>query len=170
MNDTNIQSLMSFLCPHEDEGVPMFIGCVAKALGSAKDRTVALTIGVSSATIANWKRRNRIPDDYQVWLNTTLIKKIVGYNRQYPKTELEARIALLRLLKETDGDPYKLGIKGEVAVANSMPGLLALSQFLLDRMYVTCRDESEVTVERLCDLLKTAMFFARRADHIRAFH
>lgn len=170
MNDINIQSLMSLLHPCEDEGVPMFIAYVAKALGSSKDRAVANTMGVSPATLANWKRRNRIPDDYQVWFNTTLIEKIVGFNSQYPTTDLDARIALLRLLKETNGDPYKLGDKGEVAVANSIPGLLALSQFLLDRMYSTCRDESEVSIEQLCNQLKTSMFFARHADHIRAFH
>ncbi|WP_417590795.1 hypothetical protein [Parasphingorhabdus sp.] len=169
MNNINLQSLMSLMVPAKDESVSMFIATVAKALSSAKDRVVADTMGVTPATIANWKRRNSIPEENQEWFKTTLVEKIVSYNRTWPRTELEARIAFLRLLERTNGDPYDIGEKGALAVANSMPGLLSLSQFLIDRMYSVCADEAEITTEAICDLLIPSMFIARNADHIRVF-
>lgn len=169
MNNMKMQSLMSLIVPAGDESVAMFIATVAKALSSPKDRVVADTIGVTPATIANWKRRNSIPEEYQAWFKSTLVEKIVGYNRIWPRTELEARIAFLRLLERTNGDPYDVGEKGALAVANSMPGLLALSQFVIDRMYSVCADEAEITTEAVCDLLIQSMFIARNADHIRVF-
>lgn len=168
MNDIKIQSLMSLLVPGEGESVAMFIATVAKAFGSHKDSTVADVIGVPRSAIANWKRRNSIPADYRALFTTAVIEKIVGRNHQYSSTHLEARMAFLRMLQRTNGDPYGLGDKGEIGVANSIPGLLALSQFLMERLYSTCSDERDVTVDAICDMLITSMFSARHADHLRA--
>ncbi|MGQ2940588.1 MAG: helix-turn-helix domain-containing protein [Blastomonas fulva] len=160
MNDTIFQSLMSLLSPGQDESVSLFVQRSVRALGGKTDATLADTMGLPRSTIANWKRRNRVADDYIDWFRTTLAEKIALYARPPVNVTIEARAAVLNLIAKTDGDPVGAGLKTS---ASALYGLLALSQFLFDRIYDTCRDESEATIERVTDLLDAAMPMVRRA-------
>lgn len=169
MNDMDIQSLMSLILPPGDCDVRFYLRHVSRALALRSDADLSATLGLPPATIANWKRRKKIPVDHEEWFRTNLVEKIVTYNVRIPDVEAEARAAVVRLIAENNGNPLKAHSQPYLATAHALGGLLALSQFLLDRMFDICRDECEISMDRITALLNCAMMFARHGDQVRRF-
>lgn len=160
MDDTDFQSLMSLVAPRDGESISLFVQRAVWALGGKTDAALADTMGLPRSTVANWKRRNRVADDYIAWFRTTLVEKIGLFARSSPNVTIEARAAVLNLIAKNDGDPLGAGLRTSAA---ALHGLLALSQFLFDRIYDTCQDESEASIERVTRLLQAAMPMVRKA-------
>lgn len=128
----DMQSLMSLVCPQYDENVALYLKRASRALTVRTDMQLALTMGVTKASIANWKRRNAIPDDANSWFASTLIEKISAYNRELPQVSNDARLMVVTLLMQRYDNPLLSRGEGH-ATAHMLAGLLALSQFFLDR-------------------------------------
>lgn len=169
MNDMEMQSLMSLCLPPTADDVGFYLAHVGRALGVRSDSQIAGCLGLPPASIANWKRRRKIPGEYHALFGGALIEKIIGYNRALPAVDMKARLAIVLLIAKSGGNPLNVGSDGPLAAAESMGGLLALSQFILDRMYDTYHNIDDIEVERLVELLKAASIFARNADHLRKY-
>lgn len=173
MNDIKsmtMQSFMSYISPpSEAKWIGAYLTAAARALGGRSDADLARTIGVSPATIANWKRRGIIPEDAQAWFRTTLVEKIATYSRDLRPVSQQAREAVVRLLIETNGNPLHVKRAAEAATSHALAGLLVLAEFLCDLSHIDRASSSEPTPSLIAALLGNGMMLFRRGDQFRQY-
>lgn len=170
MKSIDLQSLMSAISPPEGR-VPLtaYFSSVVRALNAGNDAGLAECIGVRSSTIANWKRRGAVADDYKNWFTVALIEKIGTYSADvFPKnTSLVARTAVIDFIVEHHGNPLSAKRESKQLTAIALPGLMALAQFLVERLQ-SLRGETP-HVDEVATLMGIAMNSFRHGDQFRAY-
>lgn len=171
MKYQSLQSLFAILRPPEGQSqLSAYLKAASKALGGRpSDAGLAKTIGVEASSIANWKRRGSVPDDYVRWFVTTLIEKIGTYNSDIRDVGFLARKSVISLLAITEGNPLKVEEDPHGATALALPALLCVAQFLCDALEAHGESSGSITAERITDLLAGSVFSLRNADQFRQF-
>ena len=170
MKSTDLQSLMSLIFPPEGrDALAAYLSSVVRALNAGSDAGLAQCIGVRSSTIANWKRRGVIPEEYQGWFTGAMIEKIGTYSADiYPKrSSLNSRTAVIAFIVQTNGNPLSAKRDSEQLTAIALPGLMSLAQFLEERL-ISQRGEGTSVDEILC-MMAMSMTSFRHGDQFRAY-
>ena len=159
---------MSLVLPPADEMLLSdYLTAAERALAVRSDAEMARCLGVRPHLIANWRRRRKIPEEYEGWFRSSFVEKIGTYNLEMPKVSYEARAAVVNLLGRAGGNPMAIAADAEFATAMAMGGFLALAQFLIDVAADHLGDG------RNPDLIARAMLplmtDLRNADHLRQF-
>lgn len=170
MKSIEMQSLMSLILPPEGEDeLAAYLTSAIKALNAGSDAGLGRCIGVRPSTIANWKRRGIVAHDYVAWFGTTLVEKIGSYSRdRFPLCSLKARHAVINLIVNSTGNPLSAKRDGGQLTAIALPGLMALAQFLEERIEATNGAE-DCGIDEIVSALDAAMFQFRHSDHFRAY-
>jgi hypothetical protein len=123
-------------------------------------------MGVPPSSIANWKRRGAVPDDYARWFTTALIEKMATHSGSVlPEVSLLARCAVVRFLVDTRGAIFGDEPSGTNVAARALGGLLSLAEFFADRYHAEYDKEADVSAT--LEFLKLAMHQFRRGDQFR---
>lgn len=168
MKDWDLQSSMSLILPPQDgEAVPAYLTAVTRALGGRTDAALARSMGQPAHVLANWRRRQRVPDEHLSWFSTSLVEKIGTYNPDLPSVGLTARAAVIRLISETGGNP--IGAKQRSSDGNGLAlgALLAFAQFLIDVTEI--HGAGGVSADDVAQRMKPLMRILAKADHLRAY-
>ena len=164
MNDRTLQYFMSLISPPEGEkALAAYLRAIARALQYRTDADLGRVLGVSGTSIANWKRRGRIPAEISQLLRSLLVEKIATYGRELPSVSLSARELVIQHLSETECNPLNAPQDVLAKTAQALPGLLSLAQLLIDLQQQKDTDEPPQLVE----LMKAAMIQFRNGDQLR---
>ena len=135
-------------------------------MGANTDAALGRVLGVSAPTVANWKRRGRIPEGEAGALPGFVVEKVATYSRELPQVKHGAREAVLKLLQLTDGNPLEVRRAPIAATAMALPGLLALAQLLED---LSRESGAETSTEGVAELMQTGMHLFRHGDQFRSW-
>jgi len=133
-----------------------YVRDAVKALGGRSDAALARTIGVSASTLASWKSRGAVPQDYVTWFSSTLADKIFGYNADLPQVGMTARAAVVELIART-GEVRQSGALPDQKTAHMLGGLLALAEFVASRAKIDLKAADPKAVSNVADTLEGAL-------------
>lgn len=171
MKNIKMQSLMSLIRPPVgEEKLALYLSSATKALNAGSDAGLGRCIGVRPSTVANWKRRGAVAQEHISWFMNTLLEKIGTYSRHiHPQASLKSRTAVIQIIVRFDGNPLFGNRDGLQLTAIALPGLIALAQFLEERLEAE-RAEQEIRVEEITDMLEAAIADFRYGDNFRAYY
>ena len=146
MNALEVNAFVAAVSPPQGtQALSRYLYAAGKALGGKSDATLAKQFGINPVTLASWKRRGKLTDEAYTLFISMLPTKIIHHGLHTPMTSKRAREAVIILIKDTDGDPLRIGAdRGIEATAFFLGGLLAMAEFLADLAEEDVRAASDI--------------------------
>jgi hypothetical protein len=166
MDDRKLQYFMSLISPPIGRrALSAYFKAIGRGVDHQTDAALARMLGVTAATLANWKRRGSVPQDWSVGIVTALVEKIATFNREMPRVSHPAREATIALMALTRCDPLQAGSAAIIVTAQALPGLLALAETIIELRAIRGEDGRP---EEIARLMQVAMPQFRRGAQFRA--
>lgn len=164
MDEAKVNAFIASLVPPTGTAeLATYVRAAVRALGGRSDAALARTMGVAPSTLASWKSRGVVPQEYVTWFTSTLADKVADYNVDLPQVGITARAAVVELIVRTGSNPLR-GEQSPPKVARILGGLLALGEFVATRSSVDLRAAESTSVSKLADILEAAMLHLSRSD------
>lgn len=156
MNEMKVNAFIAALTPPAGTAeLTAYVRGAVKALGGRSDADLARTMGIAPSTLASWKSRGAVPQEYVIWFTSTLADKIISYNADLPQVGLTARAVVLQFVERTVTSP-RSALVPIYNLARILGGLLALAEFLASRSGGDLNATDVKTVLFLADTLEGA--------------
>lgn len=162
MNETKVNAFIASVAPPRGkDALSSYIEAVVRALGGRNDSALARTMGVAPSTLASWKSRGAIPEEWAPWFTTALVEKVAAYRRDLAPASLAATAAVVELLMRTDGDPLAMGDDSRATTARMLGPFFVIADFVIAVRGVDRSDTSRNTTAQTAEILEGAAIYLR---------